>query len=827
MLSSRTGLLLVAVLLALVPPPAPADEPEPLPAGALARLGSGRFRHSYPLSSAALSPDGKVLAAAGQGGDRIQLWDVATGKPLRHIKLPNGRATFEVLFAHDGKSLATAGFDGIHLWNAESGDAIRQIAPPGGRIMFRGIRGGFAWSPDDKLLALGNFDGSISLFDAATGGEVRQLKVQGGNVASVAFSPDGKHLASGGHDGGLRLWDPGTGQEVRVLNKPSGAGGFSAQFESLAFSPDGKILATGGDYNHPLILWDVGTGKPLQRLNEQRGPIRSVAFSPNGKFVAGAGVNDRSVRLWGVASGKELRTFDGHGGMVHTVLFSPDGKRLFTAAADNTVRVWDLATATECYPATGHTGMITALIFMPDGKRLVSGGADGSVRVWDGDRTGKTPGRFGKEVDRATEVSGPVQPGLAADGKSILWGNVGYLQSWQPGGAREQRQVGSVGNFGLAALSPEGGLLAVAGAPFAATNDNQIHVYNVDAGKEVRLFKGLPAYVQGLSWSADGSVVGVRDNQNSVYLLDMETGRRLRPFAPQDGNGAPLTMLGLSPDGRLAATGNDGLALFEAATGKERYHAARGNQFQCLAFSADGRLVATANQEGKIFVLDAVTGEELAQWTGHLGMVNVLAFSRDGKLLASGGRDATVMLWDAGSLKSSALADKLTTEEMESLWKELGNADATKAHRAVWALAAAREQVAGFLKDRMRPAKGPDAKQVAKLIADLDNDDFDVRQKATDDLEAMGAAIVPALRTALEKDPSVEARNRLTVLLEKLSKDGVSGEEARAVRVLEVLEKAGTAEARELLRKLAQGEDNSPLTPDARAALKRLEKRGQ
>jgi WD40 repeat protein len=811
---SRTGLLVAGLLAAAVAPAAPQsgpDDSDPLPAGALARLGSGRFRHSSPLSAAALSADGKVLATTGQVGDRIQLWDVATGKPLRQIKLANNRVPTQVLFSHDGKLLAAVGFDGIHLWDANSGAALRQIGGPGGVVNFRGNRGGLAWSPDDKLLAAGNAAGAISLFDPGTGGEVRQLGARGSGLSGLAFAPDGKHLAGAGFDGSLRLWDPATGQEVRALSQP---GGVRVQVEGLAFSPDGKLLATGGDFQRPLTLWDVATGKPSQRIGEPGKGARALAFSPNGKFVAATGANDRSVHVWGVASGKELRTFDGHGGLVHTILFAPDGKRLFTAATDNTVRVWDLATATECYPATGHTGAITSLLFMPDGKRLVTGGADLTLRVWD------LASR--KEIDRATEVSGPITPALAADGQSILWGQIGFLQSWQPGGVREQRQVGPLGRFGMAVLSPEGGLVASAGFPTSAVNENQIRVLNVEASREVRLFKGLPGALHTLVWSADGTTLGVQDNLNNIFVLDLATGRRLRSFVP--GNGGGERFVGLSPDGRLAATLGEGLTLWETATGKERYHAARGNAVQALAFSPDGRLVALANQEGKVLVLDAVTGQELAQRTGHLGPVSVLAFSRDGKVLASGGRDATVMLWDAAAPAPPAFAARLTAAEMEGLWKDLASADGQKAHRAVWALAAAREQVAGFLKDRLQPGRGTDAKRVAKLIADLDNDEFDVRQKASDDLEALGAAVVPALRAALEKDPSAEVRNRLTALLEKLGKDGVSADELRGVRVVEVLEKAGTAEARELLRKLAAGDDNGPLTPDARSALKRLEK---
>ena len=111
------------------------------------------------------------------------------------------------------------------------------------------------------------------------------------------------------------------------------------------------------------------------------------------------------------------------------------------------------------------------------------------------------------------------------------------------------------------------------------------------------------------------------------------------------------------------------------------------------------------------------------------------------------------------------------------------------------------------------------------MIADLDDERFAVREKATTELEKLGKEIEPALHKALQGKPSLEVRRRIDRLLEKLESAAPSPEQLRLLRALEVLEHIGTPEARELLRTLAKGASGARLTQEAKASLDRLANR--
>ncbi|MEP6896284.1 MAG: WD40 repeat domain-containing protein, partial [Chloroflexota bacterium] len=107
-------------------------------------------------------------------------------------------------------------------------------------------------------------------------------------VLSVAFSPidGGKTLASGSGDGTVILWDVATGKPI---GQP--LTGHASGVSSVAFSPDGKTLASG-NADHTVILWDIATGKPIgQPLTGHTGWVFSVAFSPDGKTLASGSVD--------------------------------------------------------------------------------------------------------------------------------------------------------------------------------------------------------------------------------------------------------------------------------------------------------------------------------------------------------------------------------------------------------------------------------------------------------------------------------------------------------------------------------------------------------
>jgi len=151
------------------------------------------------------------------------------------------------------------------------------------------------------------------------------------SVNAVAFSPDGRKVATASYDNTARLWDVETGKQIQRLEHDGSVYG-------VAFSPDGKKLATASS-DSSARLWDVRTGKQLQRLEHDRS-VNAVAFSPDGQKLATAS-HDRTARLWDVGTGKQLQRLE-HDRSVNAVAFSPDGQKLATASDDKTACIWTL-----------------------------------------------------------------------------------------------------------------------------------------------------------------------------------------------------------------------------------------------------------------------------------------------------------------------------------------------------------------------------------------------------------------------------------------------------------------------------------------------------
>src|SRR5262249_24961950 len=160
-------------------------------------------------------------------------------------------------------------------------------------------------------------------------------------------------------------------------------------------------------------------------------------------------------------------------------------------------------------------------------------------------------------------------------------------------------------------------------------------------------------------------------------------------------------------------------------------------------------------------------------------------------------------------------------KELDELWSDLADPDAARAHRAMVKFLAAPADAVPLLEKRVSPVPGKatDAEALARLIAELDHDAFDVREKAARELQHAGQAGLPALRKAREDPPSEEVRRRVEQLLEKLESSGLSGEQLRSLRAVELLERVGSPEARRVLEGLTKGNPDAPLTQEARASL--------
>ena len=164
----------------------------------------------------------------------------------------------------------------------------------------------------------------------------------------MAFSPDGQRLASGSDDGTVKLWDSATGKELFARK------GHDDLVYSVAFSPDGQRLASGSK-DKTVKIWDSVTGKELFSLKGHAHEVFGLAFSPDGQRLA-SGSWDQTVKIWDSATGKELFTLKRHDGSfqqtggflnrVNCVAFAPDGRRLASGSA-GTVTIWETSVPPE------------------------------------------------------------------------------------------------------------------------------------------------------------------------------------------------------------------------------------------------------------------------------------------------------------------------------------------------------------------------------------------------------------------------------------------------------------------------------------------------
>jgi WD40 repeat protein len=498
-----------------------------------------------------------------------------------------------------------------------------------------------AFSPKGGMLASGENDGTIRLWDAASGQPFGEpLEGHTGRVNSVVFSPNGELLASGGEDDTIRLWNPTTGKPFGVLLE-----GHTGGVSSVAFSPTGKVLALGG-YDGTIRLWDAASGQSLGTpLEGLQGTVFSVAFSPDGKLLA-SGMIDGTIRLWDAATGQPFgEPLEGHTGSVYSIAFSPVEELLASGGEDGNIRMWDVASGLPFGELLkGHTGSVNSVAFSPDGKLLVSGGMDGTIRLW-GAASGQPfseplKGYTGGVFSVAFSPKGGMLASGGYDGTICLWD----LTNGQPLGEPLKGQQGNVYSI---AFSPDGKLLASSGS------DGTIRRWDAATGQPFgEPLEGQQGYVFSVAFSSDGKMLASGGEDGIIRLWDAASGQ---PFGePLEGQQGTVYSVAFSPDGKLLASGGeDGtIHLWDAASGQPFGEPLKGQQgyVSSVAFSPDGKLLASGGEDGTIRLWGAASGQPFGEsLEGHKGGVWSVAFSPNGKLLASGGSDGTIRLWNSAS----------------------------------------------------------------------------------------------------------------------------------------------------------------------------------
>jgi WD40 repeat protein len=593
------------------------------------------------VTSAALSPDGRLVVVGAHGGG-VRIYDARTHVLVHRLdagaavnvvrfspdgarlavgdakgallysvgrralrRLATGSPVLDAAFAGDGRYLVTGSADmATRIWDGTSGAALATIPATAAQEQL-------AVSPDGTLVAVLSSGQAIArVFSVPSGTPVGQVQ-QPGAVTTLAFSPDGRLLVTAGRRNGF-VWDTHTWAPVRELV------GHGAPITDIAFFPDGDVVTSSVDSS--ARVWNPTTGESIFSLaGQHQQKVLAVAVSPMGNQVATASA-DNTVRLWREPLGSTPALLGGHTDSVVGETFNADGTLLLTASADGTARLWD-TTLPQLTPIGSQAGAITGVAVSPDGSVVLSGGADGTARLWR--RSRATTLRHGGKVVRAV---------FAAGGREVLTaGDDGTAKRWR------------VADGALLATyahgAPVRAALPLGGGVVTAGGDGVVKAWS--AAGTIRWSGAQGSPITAAAVSSQGVVAtGAADGTIRLW----RDGRSLHTLHAHSG--AVTTLAFDSSGARLASGGEDSVAYVWRVADGRKLDSLVGHRLgiTSVSFSPDGSLVLTAGEDGDARVWRAADGRQLRRLKFHVSVVSQASFSPDGRWVVTAG-PTTAAIW--------------------------------------------------------------------------------------------------------------------------------------------------------------------------------------
>jgi WD40 repeat protein len=850
---------------------------EKLPPRAVARLGSLAFAHGDTINALAVSPNGKLAASAGTGkyvaDDKgagkwdydqltIRLWEVPSGKLVRSIPVPDG-PVLALDFSPDGKFLATGAGKKVFVWDLATGKETQRIRLDEYPLLTR-------FTPDGKHLLINLRNKEILRWDLHERTEVvlwsdKKLDAKL-YVRSLDLAPDGSRLAillaklpeQSPPDQPISVkYDPP--HRLQVLDLPNGKQLFQAEDKDLgvclALSPDKNTVVFG---NERLAFWEIAQNKKLRELDRvpaltespylqslalPPGAARNVrkswqaagalSFSPDGRLlVATHGAGD--VSLYEADSGKKI------GALIHSLRFTPNqGAEIFAFSRDSKIlaigasevlRLVDTTTGKEISSGSGHRLPISDFRFSPDGKTLATSN-EMDVCNWQ-TKTWQPLSR----LDYAPYQHKVVVANAMEKNLLITWvKDEFFLEDLAAGKvlakfpAKNKAFVSAQFAFDgkTACLTMQKKMRGISAAFYSIPDCKELFQLDLDDASRFH-------------FSPVRNTIIWRDRDETTYFeADATNGKVLRKLKlnlePAD-DGLPAIVINTlySWDGRFFALqtlekAGTAMRMWDIDTGRlvhQRNYADK-HRPSGMDITFDSRLLLLT-QLGKdgIQVLELATGKERRPLTGgDADGPRRLATSPVDFTVASGLPGNTALIWDLSLPAKKLSKAQLTEDELSACWRDLAGADAVKAGDAIDWLIQVPGQAVPFLRDHLKPVAPMDAELLKRLIADLGSETLAVRKKASAEIEKTLELAEPGLRQALEKgNHPVETRRRIEQLLEK--QPLVPGlATLQALRAVEVLEKIGNRDARQIVETVSRGAPGMRVTHDAVATLGRLDRK--
>jgi WD40 repeat protein len=463
-------------------------------------------------------------------------------------------------------------------------------------------------------------------------------------VEALAFSHDGKLVAvwqnsvpAVGQPCPLHIVEVATGKVRHTLP------GHKVAIFCAAFSPDGSVLATGG-MDNVLCFWDVKTGKQIGEPLPHSNHVNSLHFTPDGKRLITA---DNELRIWDVAGQKEVGRFTPPK-LKQTEYFtgalSHDGK-VFAARSAERIRWWDVKTAKLLHEITlktsygGH-----APVFSADDKYLIDNVDPDGLQMWD--------------VASGQPQLAPQKNAQGLGEPTYVFSPAGRLRAWRRGqknGAYNEPTTYHVlvadiksGELvaKLSATSEPAALLFGQNGELLAWGgkDGSLRLFDITTGEVARSLFDAVSPVTALVFTAEGQKLRALTLDQELHDWFPQEAKELRRAASK----IPLwTLYRLIGSGKVLDVTDDGLGLWDAATGKlvatfKHKVAQRSNAewFLVAGFSPDGSRLALLTDENangaNITVVDTSTGKPLAVYPTEAVGSNAVAVASDGRMIAFG-----------------------------------------------------------------------------------------------------------------------------------------------------------------------------------------------
>lgn len=273
--------------------------------------------HQGAVTSVDFSPDGQLLASAGEG-DRLIIWSTS-GDKIREWQA-NQKSINSIIFSPDSNYLITSGRDGtLKFWSLSGEEKLEKSLESLHSISL---------SPDGKLLATATINNPVSLWNVSEftlSISPNFVVGESGLVRKVSFSPEGDFLVTLDGKSTVKLWNLSQKQSQKL----------EVEAISMSFSAGEKQTLATATSNGAVQLWNVPEARLIEEFQTLHLDTKLVRFSADGEIIATVGI-DRNVRLWNLA-GRQLAQFEFEENVV-SISFSPDGKLLAVAGSNG--KVW-------------------------------------------------------------------------------------------------------------------------------------------------------------------------------------------------------------------------------------------------------------------------------------------------------------------------------------------------------------------------------------------------------------------------------------------------------------------------------------------------------